>query len=139
MRPIVGGVFLAVTAGFIGAAAAADGNTFGLTEREGFLATAIAAMIGCGLFSFGLAGRASRRTQVALALLVVLIGGFSLLVLFGLAERETPLLGAIVLVLLIGLFKLMNQFEIQRRLPPEPPARLANTTRPGRDRHTAAG
>jgi len=130
MRRTIGGAFLAVTAGFAGAAAAADGGARGLTEREGFLAAAIAAMIGCGLFSFVLAGRVSLRTHVAVALLVVLIGGFSLLVLFGLAGRETPLLGVIVLVLLIGLFKLMNQFEIQRRPAPEPPARLADPTRP---------
>jgi hypothetical protein len=67
--------------------------------------------------SFLLAGRVSPRTHVALAVLGVLIGGFSLLVLSGLAGRETPLLGVIVLLLLIGLFKLMNQFEIQRRPP----------------------
>jgi len=131
MRRAVGGAFLTVTAGFAGAAAAADGGAGGVTEREAFLAAAIAAMIGCGLFSFVLAGRASPRTHVALALLVVLIGGFSLLILFGLAGRETPLLGAIVLVLLIVLFKLMNQFEIQRRPAPEPPARPADPTRPG--------
>jgi hypothetical protein len=127
MRPAVGGVFLAVTAGFARAVAAADGGARGLCDREAFLGAAIAAMIGCGLFSFLLAGRASPRTHIALALLVVLIGGFSLLILFGPAGRETPLLGAIVLVLLIGLFKLMNQFEIQRR---PPPARPADTTRP---------
>ena len=54
-----------------------------ITPREAFLAAAIAAMVGCGLFSIALSGRAAPRTHVAVAMLVVLIGGFSLLVLFG--------------------------------------------------------
>jgi hypothetical protein len=86
-----------------------------VTQREAFLAAAIAAMILCGLISFFLAGRVSQRTHVALALLVALIGAFSLLVLFGLAGGETPLVGGFILFGLIGLFKLMNQFEIHRR------------------------
>jgi hypothetical protein len=91
----------------------ADSGT--ITQREAFLAVAIAAMILCGLISFFLAGRVSQKTHVALAMLVALIGGFSLLVLFGLAGGETPLVGGLILFALIGLFKLMNQFEVQRR------------------------
>ena len=79
-----------------------------------FLAAAIAAMIACGLTSFFLAGRTSERTHVALAMLVVLIGAFCLFTLFGLAGRDYPALGALVVLGLIGLFKLMNQFEIRR-------------------------
>jgi CHASE2 domain-containing sensor protein len=86
-----------------------------ITPRETFLAIAIAAMIGCGLISFFLAGRVTERTHVALAMLVVLIGGFCLLALFGFAGQENPAIGAVIILALIGLFKLMNQFEIRRR------------------------
>lgn len=72
-------------------------------------------LLGAVLACFFLAGRASQKTNVALALLVALIGAFSLLVLFGLAGGETPLVGGLILFALIGLFKLMNQFEVQRR------------------------
>jgi hypothetical protein len=48
-------------------------------------------------------------------MLVVLIGGFCLFTLFGLAGRKIPMAGALVLLGLIGLFKLMNQFEIRRK------------------------
>jgi CHASE2 domain-containing sensor protein len=85
------------------------------TPHELFLAAAIGAMIACGLTSFFLAGRVTERTHVALATLVVLIGGFSLFTLFGLTGRATPAAGALVLLGLIGLFKLMNQFEIRRK------------------------
>ena len=64
----------------------------GLSAREAFLAAAVTAMVGCALASFFLAGRGSERTHVALAMLIALI-----------------VLG------LVGLFKLMNQFEIRRR------------------------
>lgn len=97
------------------AAAPVAADPGAITQREAFLAAAIAAMIGCGLISFFLAGRVSQRTHVALGMVVALIGGFSLLVLFGLAGTETPLVGGLVLIGLIGLFKLMNQFEVQRR------------------------
>jgi hypothetical protein len=133
MKRAAGAALLAITAGAARAAeAAAPGITVagGITPREAFLAAAIAAMFGCGLLSFFLAGRTSARTHVALAMLVVLIGGFSLLTLFGLAGRETPVVGGLLFVGLIGLFKLMNQFEIRRRHAPPGPARPAD--RPGR-------
>ena len=87
----------------------------GLAPREVFLAAAIAAMVGCALVSFFLAGRVSERTHVALAMLIALIGGFGLLMLLAPAGREIPLAGALVVLGLIALFKLMNQFEIRRR------------------------
>jgi Ca2+/Na+ antiporter len=86
-------------------------NTVAITPRESFLAAAIGATIVCGLTSFFLSGRVSERTHVALAMLVVLIGAFSLFALFGLAGREYPTVGAIVFLALIALFKLMNRFE----------------------------
>jgi CHASE2 domain-containing sensor protein len=85
-----------------------------LTPRETFLAVAIAAMIGCGLVSFFLAGRVTARTHVALAMLIALIGGFSLFALLGPLGQENPAIGALIILALIGLFKLMNQFEIRR-------------------------
>jgi len=57
----------------------------------------------------------SERTHVALAMLVVLVGGFCLFTLFGLVGREIPVAGSLVLLGVIGLFKLMNQFEIRRK------------------------
>jgi prepilin signal peptidase PulO-like enzyme (type II secretory pathway) len=83
-----------------------------------FLAAGIGAMVMCGLTSFFLAGRVTERTHVALAMLVVLIGGFCLFALFGLVGREIPVAGALVLLGLIGLFRLMNQFEVRRNRTP---------------------
>jgi hypothetical protein len=84
-----------------------------LAPREMFLAAAIGGMILCGLASFFLLGRAAERTHVALALLSVLIGAFALLPLFALVGGQAPVLGALLLLGLVGLFKLMNQFEIR--------------------------
>jgi CHASE2 domain-containing sensor protein len=88
-------------------------ETVGLSGREAFLAAAVTAMVGCALVSFLLAGRVSERTHVALAMLIALIGGFGLLTLLAPAGREIPIAGALVVLGLIGLFKLMNQFEIR--------------------------
>ena len=96
-------------------AAAPDAGNTALTPRETFLADAICGITACGLSSFFLAGRVSERTHVALSLVTVLIGAFSLFVLFGLAGRQQPWAGALVVLGLIGLFKLMNQFEIRRK------------------------
>ena len=86
-----------------------------ITPREMFLAAGIGAIIACGLTSFLLAQRVTERTHAALAALVVLIGGFCLFTLFGLVGRKIPVAGSLVLLGLIGLFKLMNQFEIRRK------------------------
>ena len=86
-----------------------------ITPRDVFLAAGIGAMIACGMTSFFLAGRVTERTHVALAMLVVLIGGFCLFTVFGLVGREIPVAGCLVLLGLIGLFKLMSQFEVRRK------------------------
>jgi hypothetical protein len=86
-----------------------------ITPREVFLGAGMGAMIACGLTSFFLVGRVTERTHAALATLVVLIGGFCLFTLFGLVGREIPVVGSLVILGLIGLFKLMNQFEIRRK------------------------
>jgi len=75
-------------------------------------------MIGCRMRSFLLAGRVTERTHVALAMIVVLIGGFCLFTLFGLVGREIPVVGCLVVLGLIGLFKLMSQFEVRRKRSP---------------------
>ncbi len=85
------------------------------TPRETFLAVCIATIMALGLGSFFLLGRIAERTHVALALLAVLIGAFCLFTLYGLAGREDPAAGALVVLGLIGVFKLMNQFEIRRK------------------------
>ena len=87
----------------------------GLSAREAFLAAAVTAMVGCALVSFFLAGRVSERTHVALATLIALIGGFALLTLLAPVGHEFPLAGALTVLALVGLFKLMNQFEIRRK------------------------
>src|SRR5215471_13659695 len=89
----------------------------GLSAREAFLAAAIAAMVGCALASFFLAGRVSERTHVALAMLIALSGGFGLLTLLAPAGREIPIAGALIVLGLVSLFKLMNQFEIRLKPP----------------------
>ena len=117
MRNAVAGIVLAMFAGSARAADVAAGacDPVLATPREAFLAAGIAAMIACGVTSFFLAGRVSERTHVALAMLVVLVGGFCLFTLFGLVGREIPVAGSLVLLGVIGLFKLMNQFEIRRK------------------------
>ena len=92
-----------------------------LTGREAFLAAAIAIMMLCGLLSFLLLGRVSERTHAALAMLSVFAGAFGLLVLFGGSLYENPVSAVIVLLLLIGLFKLMSQFESNRGPKRKPP------------------
>ena len=78
-------------------------------------------MMALGLASFFLIGRVAERTHVALALLGVLIGGFCLFALYGLAGHEYPAAGAFVVLGLIGMFKLMNQFEIRRKVGRQEP------------------
>ena len=117
MRNAVAGFVLAVFAGSARSAEVAAGasDPVSATPREMFLAAGIGAMIICGVTSFFLAGRVTGRTHAALAALVVLIGGFCLFTLFGLVGREIPVAGSLVLLGLIGLFKLMSQFEIRRK------------------------
>ena len=81
------------------------------TGREKFLAGIVVVMMLCGILSFILRGRVSERTHVAIALFVVLIGGFGLLVLFGGSLYNTQWAAALILVLLVGMFKLMSTFE----------------------------
>jgi drug/metabolite transporter (DMT)-like permease len=83
-------------------------------DRDGFFGAAIVVMMLCGLASYFLQGRASEKTHVALASLVVLVGAFALLVLFGPSLHSAPWAAALIIVALIGLFKLMNQIEIRR-------------------------
>jgi hypothetical protein len=85
-----------------------------LSGRESFLAIVIVAMMLCGLAIFFLAGRVAERTRTAFAMFVVLIGGFALFVLFGGFIYDYPTAAVGLVFLLIGLFKLMNQFESAR-------------------------
>jgi CHASE2 domain-containing sensor protein len=86
-----------------------------LSGREQFLTVIVTAMMLCGILSFAIRGRVSERTHVAIALFVVLIGGFGLLVLFGGMLYEVPLAAALILLLLVGMFKLMSTFESGRK------------------------
>jgi hypothetical protein len=111
------GLALAILVGSARAAEVSPGAA-GLdpaTGRDAFLASGIAVMMACGLTSFFLAGRVTERTHVALAVLVVLVGAFCLFTLYGLAGHAGPAAGAFVFLCLLGLFKLMAQFEISRR------------------------
>ncbi len=89
-----------------------------VTGRELLLAGGVGAMILVGLCSFLLAGRVAEKTHVALAMLIGLIGGFSLLGLLVALGHANAAAAIAVLAGLIGLFKLMNQFEITRKGPP---------------------
>ena len=117
MRKAAAGVLSGVLAGAAQAAepATAAAEAGAVTPRETFLAAAVGAMMAAGLASFFLGGRVSERTHVALAMLVVLIGAFVLLILFGSAGRNYPVVGALVVLGLVALFKLMNQFEIRQK------------------------
>ena len=86
-----------------------------LTPVEAFLGVAIATMMGCALISILLSGWITLRTHIAFTMLVVFIGGFSEIVLFGPTIQETPVIGGLALACLIALFKLMGQFEIVRK------------------------
>jgi hypothetical protein len=120
MNNAVAGAVLAAVARSAAAAEITAGATdpVSATPREMFLAAGIGAMVACGVTSFFLAGRVTERTHAALAALVVLIGGFCLFTLFGLVGREIPAAGSLVLLGLIGLFKLMNQFETPQKRSP---------------------
>jgi Flp pilus assembly protein TadB len=85
------------------------------TRRELFLAAVILAMMLCGLASFLLLGRVAERTHVALAMMAMLAGGFGLFVLFGGALYENPIVASGAILLLTAFFKLMSQFEANRR------------------------
>ena len=117
MRKAATAAVLAVFAGPVCAAGRSSCilDPAAITPRETFLAAGIGAMIACGVTSFLLAQRVTERTHAALAALVVLIGSFCLFTLFGLVGRKIPVAGSLVLLGLIGLFKLMNQFEIRRK------------------------
>ena len=110
-------ILLAVLAGPARAAVGSSSilDPAAITPRETFLAAGIGAMIACAVTSFLLAERVTERTHAALAALVVLIGGFCLFTLFGLVGRRNSVAGSLVILGLIGLFKLMNQFEIRRK------------------------
>ena len=86
-----------------------------VTGREAFLAAVISVMMICGLINFFLHGRVAEKVYVSFAMLGVLVGGFGLLVLFGNFLYEDPVLAVILLFLLIGMFKLMGQFEVGRK------------------------
>jgi len=93
------------------AAIETSGTSIPTAPSATFLAVAIGAMVACALSSFFLVGRVSERTHIALAMLIVLIGAFCLLVLFGEAGRNDPLPAVLIMAALIGMFKLMNRFE----------------------------
>jgi len=114
-------IFMFIGASHAAAAAPVSAEFVGPTPRETLLAAGIAAMMALGLASFFLIGRVAERTHVALALLGVLIGGFCLFALYGLAGHEYPAAGAFVVLGLIGMFKLMNQFEIRRKVGRQEP------------------
>lgn len=82
-----------------------------ISGREAIMASVIAAMMLCGLCSFALLGRVSERTHVALAMLSALAGAFGFMVLCGSLLYSSPVAAVLGFALLIGMFKLMSQFE----------------------------
>jgi hypothetical protein len=101
---------------FAGVVSAAETTPISAAEvsiapLEQALAGAIGLMMICALASALLVGRASERTHVALAMVVVLVGGFAMLVLFGGFLYRFPLAAVAAVIVLTGLFKLLNRFE----------------------------
>jgi hypothetical protein len=105
---------------FAGIACAAENTPISaadvsLAPLEQALAGAIGLMMICALASALLVGRVSERTHAALAMVVVLIGGFAMLVLFGGFLYRVPLAAVAGIIVLTGLFKLLNRFEVRSR------------------------
>jgi hypothetical protein len=84
------------------------------TEREWIMAGALGVILLFNLASFFGRTRAGIRFHVALASLSLLVAGFTVLIAVTSALPVHSASGVIVFVLLAGLFKLMNQFEINK-------------------------
>jgi cyclophilin family peptidyl-prolyl cis-trans isomerase len=75
------------------------------------LAGGILLMVACGLACFFLAGRLPARVMGSLHLLVVLVGGFLLLVILVPAAQTRAWLALTLFLGLLGVLKLMSRFE----------------------------
>lgn len=84
------------------------------TEREWIMAGALGVTLILSLTSFFARNRAGLRFHIALSTLSVLVTGFILLLALTSALPQNPLSGAAIFVFLALLFKIMNQFEINK-------------------------
>ena len=106
---------LAASVGDPETADAADSGPDLLSHRERIAAGILGAIIAISLLSFFSSGRVSERFHVALSLVVLLIAAFGILLLMGTSGHLTGLLGGLAFIGLVGVCKLMNQFEITRK------------------------
>ena len=90
-------------------------NDLPLTEREYILSAAFGMIVIISLAGFFLYKRLSPRSLMALLMACLFISGVSLIFLFTSAYGENPIYGIIVVIAMLALFKLMNQFEINRK------------------------
>ena len=84
------------------------------SEREWIMAGALAVTLALGLASFFARYRAGLRFHIALSTLSVLVSGFVLILALTSALPTHALSGVAVFVFLALLFKIMNQFEINK-------------------------
>tara|TARA_B100001971_G_C18123920_1_gene500958 strand:+ start:171 stop:563 length:393 start_codon:yes stop_codon:yes gene_type:complete len=85
-----------------------------ITPREGLLATAFIMIICICLAGFALRQRISGRTVLALLMLCLFISAYALIFLFGSSYGEKEVFGLGAVISMLILFKLMNQFEINK-------------------------
>jgi len=84
------------------------------TEREWIMAGGLAVTLGLALTSFFGRNRAGLRFHIALSTLSILVAGFVLILALTSAIPQNPVTGVALFVFLALLFKIMNQFEINK-------------------------
>lgn len=90
-----------------------------LDTREIITAVFLTMIIICGLIAFFInkhakSGPLTARTLMGFVMICVFIAAIALVFLLATAYGESPIFGVSFLIFMLGLFKLMNQFEINR-------------------------
>lgn len=85
------------------------------------IAALVASMIFCTMALAALGRSVGRRWNRAARMLVLLLGGFGLVVALLPIGQRMPLLGGAAFLALVSLFKAMNRFEVPSDRDPSPP------------------
>lgn len=90
-----------------------------LDTREMITVVFLGMIILCGLTAFFInryrkSGPLTARTLMGFVMICVFIAAIALVFLLATAYGESPIFGVAFLIFMLGLFKLMNQFEINR-------------------------
>ncbi len=83
-----------------------------LSDRETFMVGAMLSIMAISLLIFFLKNRLDKRAIVSLAMFSLLIGGFTLFMVFKSAYAGSYLVDGLAFFGLLCMFKLMNQFEV---------------------------